>query len=284
MPSIKRILFPVDFSEQCGRTALVVAAWARQFQAKVTLLHAVSLTEGIGDPGLYDVLQPALQNAAKDGLAAFAQQHFADLEVDRVVEQGGAAERIVAQAQKDGANLIMMPTRGQGAFRRLLMGSVTAKVLHDARTPVWTDAHMPRAKRSGETRVILCAADQTEAAVGLIQWAEWLAEKKGAALKVVHVMQAVDEKSQNRGEKAVRQYWMTRASAGMSAILKRAGRPKSELVLRGGDIATMLAATAREEHAGLVVIGRGHITKTLGALRTNSLAIVCKSPCPVLSV
>ena len=284
MPSIKRILFPVDFSEQCEGTAPVVAAWARQFQATVTLLHAVTLTQGIDDPGLYDALQPALQNAAEDGLAAFTQRHFESAAVNRVVEAGGAAERIVAQAQKENVSLIMMPTRGHGAFRRLLMGSVTAKVLHDARTPVWTNAHTPRARRSGKTRMILCAADQTEPAVGLIRWAAWLAEQNGAALKVVHVMQAVDEKSQNRGERAVRQYWITRASAGMAAILKRAGRPKSELVLRGGDIATMLAATAREENAGLVVIGRGHITRTLGALRTNSLAIVCKSPCPVLSV
>jgi nucleotide-binding universal stress UspA family protein len=164
------------------------------------------------------------------------------------------------------------------------MGSVTAKVLHDAKTPVWTDAHAPRPRRCGKTRMILCAVDQTESAIGLIRWAAWLAQQNGAALKVVYVMQAVDEKSQNRGERAVRQYWITRASAGMAAILKQAGRPKSELVLRGGDIATMLAATAREENAGLVVIGRGHITRTLGALRTNSLAIVCKSPCPVLSV
>lgn len=245
------------------------------------------MTQGIGDPGLYVEMQPAIQKAAEDGLTAFAQKHFAALAPGWIVEEGDPGERIVALGRKDRSSLIMMPTHGHGPFRRFLTGSVTAKVLHDAKTPIWTDAHAataPRAGRPGKLRVVLCAADLTEAAVGLIRWAAWLAERNGAVLKVVHVMAAVDEESQNRGEKAVRRYWITRASAGMTAIMKRAGQPKTELILRGGDIGTMLAATAREQKADLLVIGRGHITKTLGALRTNSLTIVVKSPCPVLSV
>jgi nucleotide-binding universal stress UspA family protein len=284
MPSVKRILFPVDFSERCAQTAPTVAAWAQKFQAKVTLLHAITLTQGIGDPGMYDALQPAIQRAAEDGLTAFAQKHFESLAVHTVVEAGGAGERIVARARKERASLIMMPTHGHGRFRRFLTGSVTAKVLHDAKTPVWTDAHIPKARRPGKMNVVLCAVDQTPEAIDLIQWAAWLAQKNDTALKVVHVMPAVDEKSQNRGERAVRQYWTTRASAGMAAILKKAGLPKASLILRGGDIATMLAATAHAERAGIVVIGRGRIHETWGRLRTNSLAIVCKSPCPVLSV
>jgi hypothetical protein len=41
-----------------------------------------------------------------------------------------------------GADLIMMPTYGMGSFRRHLIGSVTAKVLHDVACPVWTAAHV----------------------------------------------------------------------------------------------------------------------------------------------
>ena len=44
-------------------------------------------------------------------------------------------------AKANQIDLIMMPTHGYGRFRALLLGSVTAKVLHDADCPVWTAVH-----------------------------------------------------------------------------------------------------------------------------------------------
>lgn len=234
---------------------------------------------------LYSTLQPAIRKAGEERLRAFAAEHFTGLAPGWVVAEGDPGEQIIAFAKKERASLIMMPTHGHGAFRRLLTGSVTMKVLHDASMPVWTDAHATRAPRGGgKVRRILCAADQTAESVALIRWAAWLAEHYEAALSIVHVMPAVDERSQNRGEKAVRRYWITRASAAMSAILKRAGRPSHELILRGGNLATVLAETASDQKADLLVIGRGRLTRRLGRLRTHTMAIVCKSPCPVLSV
>ena len=289
MPSIERILFPVDFSERCAQTAPVVAAWVREHQAKLNLVHAVGMPGVYGDhfdAGLYQAMQPAIRKAAEMELAGFAERHFPGMATRLVVAEGDPGSEVVAAAQRDRSSLIMMPTHGHGGFRRLLTGSVTARVLHDAKGPVWTDAHaqaVPKA-RSGKLKVVLCAVDQTDEAVKLVRWAAWLAQQNEASLKVVHVMPAVDEKSTNRGERAVRLYWVTRASAGMNQILKAAGRPKTELVLRGGDIASMLAITAKEQRASVLVIGRGKISKTLGRLRTHGMSIITKSPCPVLSI
>ncbi len=58
---------------------------------------------------------------------------------------GDPAQVITAFAHTQGVDLIMMPTHGYGPFRRLLLGSVTAKVLHDAECPVWTAVHMAKA-------------------------------------------------------------------------------------------------------------------------------------------
>ena len=44
--------------------------------------------------------------------------------------------RIVSYAREHTIDLIMMPTHGYGPFRSLLIGSVTAKVLHDIELPV----------------------------------------------------------------------------------------------------------------------------------------------------
>jgi nucleotide-binding universal stress UspA family protein len=42
-----------------------------------------------------------------------------------------------------------LPTHGLGAFRRSLIGSITAKVLHDAECPVWTGVHLAQAPPLG---------------------------------------------------------------------------------------------------------------------------------------
>ena len=43
MPRLKQILFPVDFSQPCGRTADAVAAATKHFRGGLTLLHAASV-------------------------------------------------------------------------------------------------------------------------------------------------------------------------------------------------------------------------------------------------
>ena len=57
------------------------------------------------------------------------------------VAEGDPGSRIVEAARASGFDLIMMPSRGRGTFRSALLGSVTAKVLHDAECAVWTAAH-----------------------------------------------------------------------------------------------------------------------------------------------
>jgi hypothetical protein len=76
------------------------------------------------------------------------------------------APEIVDAARRWGADLLMMPTHGRGTFRRLLLGSVTAKVLHDLECPVWTDVHSETAPPIEEIhcRRILCAVDLSEQA------------------------------------------------------------------------------------------------------------------------
>ena len=59
------------------------------------------------------------------------------------------------------ADLILMPTHGHGPFRRLLLGSVTSKVLHDAECPVWTGVHenKDRPAEPMTLKHVVCAVD-----------------------------------------------------------------------------------------------------------------------------
>src|SRR6185295_2640468 len=103
-----------------------------------------------------------LQRGERD-LDRALQPELKDLPVKRVLVKGEPAHEIVRVAREENADLIVMPTHGYGAFRRFLLGSVTAKVLHDSACPVWTGAHVKEPSSSDfSLRNILCAVDLSE--------------------------------------------------------------------------------------------------------------------------
>ena len=123
MIDFKRILFPVDLSAQSRAVASSVAAMARRFRSEVVLLHVA----GGSTP------EPELD--------WFGADVFSGIPVVRELRQGDPAHQIVSYADERKIDLIMMPTHGHGPFRALLLGSVTAKVLHDTHCLVWTGVH-----------------------------------------------------------------------------------------------------------------------------------------------
>ena len=83
-----------------------------------------------------------------------------------------------------------MPTHGYGPFRRFLLGSVTAKVLHDAICPVWTGPHMESAPDYSTVRFqnIVCVIDLGLHSREVLCWAGGFAREFGARLSIVHAI------------------------------------------------------------------------------------------------
>src|SRR5205085_1726554 len=94
-------------------------------------------------------------------IRSFADAELPRLDLTYVVEVGEPGAMVLECAGASHADLIAMPTHGYDIFRRILLGSVTAKVLHDAKIPVWTDAHAPEASHRAhpQPRHIVCALD-----------------------------------------------------------------------------------------------------------------------------
>jgi nucleotide-binding universal stress UspA family protein len=175
MLPFKKILFPVDYSTSCAATIPYVADMTGHFSAELTLLHAYALRPMFATHDLENVMvytdlayDPQLLEEARRTeelrLREFAAKAFPGQQVETVAEEGEAGAAIHRVLQHQGADLVMMPTRGSGALRRLLLGSVTAKVLHDASAAVWTDVgsamegHAPTVPYKS----IVCALDETE--------------------------------------------------------------------------------------------------------------------------
>jgi nucleotide-binding universal stress UspA family protein len=179
----------------------------------------------------------------------------------------------------------MMPTRGLGPFRRYLLGSVTAKVLHDAPCPVWTSVHREqyRPPRPLTEVPVLCAITLEPESIPLLQWAAEFARAWAAELRVLHVIPAMEEESENRGVIAVRRYLGEIARDKWSEIQRAAGIT-ADLRLAGGTIAQAIASAAEGDGAGVLVIARRGMQQPAGGLRTQAYAIIRESPCPVIAL
>ena len=68
--------------------------------------------------------------------------------LERVSLEGGPAWHIANWTKEHATDLVVMGTHGFGALRRMLLGSVAMKVLHDVDCPVWMQATRPAGDRS----------------------------------------------------------------------------------------------------------------------------------------
>src|SRR6266700_8075747 len=85
---------------------------------------------------------PAMTEDRKRQIHSFLKSEFETVVTARMILEGAPSQVIADYAAKEKVDLIMMPTHGYGPFRRFLLGSVTAKALHDVDCPVWTSAHV----------------------------------------------------------------------------------------------------------------------------------------------
>jgi nucleotide-binding universal stress UspA family protein len=170
-----------------------------------------------------------------------------------------------------------MPTHGYGPFRKFLLGSVAAKVLHDVDAPVWTGAHLQKGSQPMWKRIarVICAVDLRMPEPALLWAAEFAAEFK-AELMIVHaVHQPLSETSPPIGAGEAHEY---------IRCLQRKLSLEGEIVIEEGTPAHVVQAAAVRRNADLVVIGRSRPEGFLGRLRPNAYSIVRDAPCPVVSV
>jgi len=288
MPKFERILFPVDFSERSRAAVPFVLSMAQRHHSKVVLIHALQppppLYAGVNTvyPETYDF--EGLSADLRAELEKFAETELPKVDVTNVVEMGDPAAVIAEYADNENIALIMMPTHGYGAFRRALLGSVTAKVLHDAKVPVWTAAHAPEPSHRAhpQPRHIVCALDLKPESRHTLEFAVDLAAESDASIEILHVAPE-GEIAPDAPETKIHELLVETARRKLVKIQEEADATHVEAVLAGGSVADMVRDLAIKKRADLVVIGRS-CAHGLGRLRANAYAIIREAPCPVLSV
>jgi universal stress protein A len=137
---IKSILVPTDFSAESEKALAYALPFARQFGAKMTLLHVV---EPIGTPDFAKSFPLFLEN---DEVMANCKRHLQrilkDLEIQPkfiekvLVRYGPAFNEIVEAARTLKVDLIIVSTHGYTGIKHALLGSTTERVVRHAPCPV----------------------------------------------------------------------------------------------------------------------------------------------------
>ena len=143
MKQVKKILFPIDFASNFEPLVPWVSTLAGKFEATVYVLFvAQDLTHFasfyVPHGNIEEFQQQAIDSATKR-MAAAAQEFSKKFpKVETRVELGAPAEKILAFAEKEKIDMIVMGAHGRDALQRAIFGSVANKVVKSAPCPVLT--------------------------------------------------------------------------------------------------------------------------------------------------
>jgi nucleotide-binding universal stress UspA family protein len=133
----ERILLATDGSAHAQEALAYAQELALRDQARVIVVHAFDpVPSYLGDPWVNRVM--ARHVSVGEQVADDAAQALRGAGVDVIVEvlEGPPAEAILKVAQVRDCDLIVMGSRGHGALTRLILGSVSHRVLVHAHVPV----------------------------------------------------------------------------------------------------------------------------------------------------
>lgn len=137
MLPIRTVLHPTDFSEASRPAFELACALARDYKAKLVLLHVTPPTRVYAPDGIAVPFPPEGEYDAQVQLARLRPEDPM-VEVDHHVVGGEPADEILKAAATLHADTIVLGTHGNTGLTRLLVGSVAEHVVRKAPCPVLT--------------------------------------------------------------------------------------------------------------------------------------------------
>jgi nucleotide-binding universal stress UspA family protein len=297
MACFRQILCPIDFSDFSRHALTHARAIAGQHKSRLTLLHVVPLTAVPYALGLPVV--PVSVPAPVDLRAVVeSMRHFARTDVETSVAtqfeigQGDVASEILDRAAAMPSDLIVMGTHGRSGFERLVLGSVTEKVIRKAHCPVLT---VPRQTENVVAPApftrILCAIDFSDTSLCALECALSLKQDTGAHLTLVHVVEVSPAPAVGGDveERALGAYVAAAAQARAERLQRMVpenlnAHPCVQTVVAIGSAHREILRIAAERASNVIVLGAHGFGVSRFLFGSAAHHIVRQAQCPVLTV
>ena len=293
------ILCPVDFSEFSRHALDWAVRLARWNKAQVIALHVFanwpavdvvpSLSSGtLPKVSLKDVDREALSRLLKEFVAPYAH---ANVKVDATVVESPAVDReILAQAVARHAGVIVIGSHGRSGFQRLLLGSITEKVLRAARCPVMVVPPHATAATATSTHPftrILCPVDFSCDALAALSEVCALARKADAAVTVLNVIDVPAALYEMPGFDIdlYRREAVARSRARLTEFIPERTARELEVIVSEGKPDKEILRVAIERGVNLIVMGvTSRHAVDLAVFGSTTHRVVRGAPCPVLTI
>ena len=297
MIEFKHVLCPVDFTESSIRALAHAAALTRWYGAKLTVLHVVptfdpmQVRAGLGGP--VQVVNPVTREQVLEEMQGLLERAGVSPEAHLIAQAGDAPTTIVDQALTTRADLIVIGTHGRGGFKRLILGSVSETVLHEAPCPVLTVSPQTDATSSDVVtfKRILCPIDFSPSALQALGFALDLARQAGGLVTLLHVIEWLPEEEPRAyahfNIPEFRGYMVDDARQRLRSLVSEESRAWCEIddTIVVGRAHREILREAEARSSDLIVMGaQGRGGVGLALFGSTTQQVVRGASCPVLTV
>jgi nucleotide-binding universal stress UspA family protein len=278
----RSILVATDRSTANEKAVKLGAELAKEFHAKLHILHAISPEyHSVNLRGPFPELDLVDLEAEKENLHHYLD-HIPELRAikhEEWVSLGFVGEVIQAAAESKGIDLLVLGSHGRQGLAKLTLGSVAEWAIHRLGYPVLVAG--PSCDRNVlPLRSIVLASDLSEQSLRPAQYAGNIAQDYNARLTAIHIVPP----SGNAEERAERERVAHKRLHEMVPFECNGGCILNPEV-RSGETAATILQSAKENKANLLVLGARHKAPLADHIpRTKLSAILRESRCPVLLV
>lgn len=279
---VKKMLVAIDGSESSMHALKESFKLARNEKSWITVVSVVPEYKGDLDLVAVGNIMASMRKSSEDALHKARELAKAEgALIKTVCEEGEAYERIIDLAEAENCELIVMGRRGLSRLERVLMGSVTARVIGHSPIDVLV---VPRDASIGWDK-ILVAVDGSKYSKSATERAIDFAAAYGGELKVLSI---VDVPAEFYGESpdAVENL-INKAKTYVEEVKKQAEAAgvKAETLVREGEAYKMILDVAEDLSVSTIVMG-SHGRTGLKRLLMGSVTekVIGYAHCPVLIV
>ena len=293
-----RILFATDGSQGSATAEAYACALAQSWGASLTVMSVLEFPPGMNpDYAVNRLYLDELMKEATTKLVDLKTRAVArGISVQSYLATGIPSQEVLAVAQAEGTELIVVGTRGKTGLEHVLLGSTAERIIRMAPCPVLT-VPIGKQRTDGSSRAenpsitlerMLVPVDFSDCSFDALEYGALIARRSNAALKLLHVLEPVSygldftlpQMAQRESSKAA----VTKRLSDLVSALTSVGLA-SDSLMSGGLPADSILDAARAQSVDVIVMGT-HGRRGLSHVLFGSVAesVLRRSSCPVLTV
>lgn len=282
----QKILCAIDFSDFTDTILSYSIGLCKGYQASLLLAHVVNDLRTLLAHNQSNIDIQALQKTnieiAKEQLEDLVKG--LDISYDLIIRKGDPADEISRLALEQKVDLIVTGTHGKSGFRRLLIGSVTEKLMKTIHCPllVLSEADQPADPEIRLEKILVGCDFSPDSSISLNYGLD-LALKFQSKLYLAHVIKPGDYEEKCQDVDNLRDLIKKQLLDLIPYAYANPSPPETALL--EGDPYKELINFAQGNHIDMIVLGiRGHTLWEKLMIGSTTDRVIRHYPCPVLAV